>query len=182
MVDFCAHNSQSEILAFLYQSVTNVFLGDSQVYLSTALKGFIPPDRSFIYGFIIKLIAVPTHSLTSLIAFQVLTSTLSVIILCYALIKLFSVTPRVAFIVGILCAVEPLQLLYERYIMTESLSLFVFSVYMVLIFYYLRKPRLVVLIVVQITWYLTDKFPVEFPPNNIYKCFHITVTCNSCAE
>jgi hypothetical protein len=153
-----------KFLLFCIDPLPMFFLGDSQVYISTALKDNIPPDRSFIYGFIIRLIAVPTHSLNSLIGFQILTSTLNVIILSYVLIKLFSVAPRVAFIVGFLCAIEPLQLLYERYIMTESLSLFVFDIYMVLIFYYLREPRLVVLIVVQIIGTILISFRLSFLP------------------
>jgi len=153
-----------KLLLFCTDPLPMFFLGDSQAYLSTALKGIIPPDRSFTYGFIIRLIAVPAQSLTSLIGFQVLSSTLNVIILSYALIKLFSVDPRVSFTVGCLCAIEPLQLLYERYVMTESLSLFAFSIYMVLIFYYLREPRLVVLIIVQIIGAVLISFRLSFLP------------------
>ena len=35
-----------------------VFFGDSESYLATALEGWIPPDRSFVYGYILRPFAV----------------------------------------------------------------------------------------------------------------------------
>ena len=40
-----------------------VFLGDSESYLATALEGWIPPDRSFAYGYVLRPLAVWTGSL-----------------------------------------------------------------------------------------------------------------------
>ncbi len=139
-----------KFLIFVIDPLPRFFLGDSASYLSTALRGWIPPDRSFVYGFIIRLIAVSTHSLTSLVAAQVFLSALTSVLLAYILVRFLSVGVSVAFLVGFLCSVEPLQLLYERYVMTESFSIFLFAVYIVLIFYYLEKSSLIYLALFQI--------------------------------
>jgi hypothetical protein len=135
---------------FFIDPLPMFFLGDSASYLHTALTGWIPPDRSFVYGFIIKLVAVSSFSLTSLIALQIFTSGLNVFLLSYSLLNFFSVTPRTAFLTGLVCSIEPLQLLYERYVMTEAFSLFLFATYMVLIFHYLKKPKLIFILFIQI--------------------------------
>ena len=46
------------------------FLGDSICYISTALEGWIPDDRSYFYGFVIRWVALSTGSLTSLLVLQ----------------------------------------------------------------------------------------------------------------
>ena len=48
------------------------FFGDSESYLATAIFGWLPTDRSFVYGYFIRLVAVTTQSLTSLVIVQVL--------------------------------------------------------------------------------------------------------------
>ena len=126
------------------------FLGDSYSYITTSLTGWIPPDRSFVYGFVIKLIAVSAKSLSPLIAVQIFTSGLNAVLVSYVLIHFFSLPPRLASLLGLLCALEPLQLLYERYVMTEAFSLFFFAVYIVFSFHYLKRPRLIFLIFIQI--------------------------------
>ena len=46
------------------------FLGDSASYIETAVTNWIPPDRSFTYGYVIRYLAVWTGSLTPLVVFQ----------------------------------------------------------------------------------------------------------------
>jgi hypothetical protein len=46
-----------------------VFLGDSESYLATALEGWIPPDRAFVYGDILRPCAVWTGSLAPVVYF-----------------------------------------------------------------------------------------------------------------
>ena len=61
------------------------FLGDSESYIATAMHCWIPLDRSFVYGFIIRFIAVFTHSLAVLVAFQALLSTFTALFAAYSL-------------------------------------------------------------------------------------------------
>jgi hypothetical protein len=117
------------------------FLGDSASYIWTALSGWLPPDRSFIYGYFIRLVAISTKSLLSLVIVQVLLSSLAAIVLAYLLIRYFRVRSWLAFTVALLCSLEPLQLLYERYVMTETLALVVFVFYIWTVIHYLEDAQ-----------------------------------------
>lgn len=46
--------------------------GDSGAYLTTALIKWIPPDRSFIYGFLLRPLVLSSHALGPVIAFRLL--------------------------------------------------------------------------------------------------------------
>lgn len=151
-----------KFLVFCIDPLPMFYLGDSLSYISTAVTGWIPMDRSFLYGFVIRLIAVSAHSLTSLIAVQVFAGGLNAILLAYVLKEFFAVAPRTAYALGLLCAVEPLQLMYERYVMTESFALFLFVIYLTLVFHYLRKPTLLYMVFVQITGILLIAFRLSF--------------------
>jgi len=47
------------------------FLGDSDSYLHTAFTGWIPPDRSFLYGYLIGRMTRFVHRLDIVIFIQV---------------------------------------------------------------------------------------------------------------
>jgi len=119
------------------------FLGDSASYIWTALSGWLPPDRSFIYGYFIRLIAVESKSLTPLVVSQVLLNCVSSIVMAHLLISYFRVRPWIAFAMAFLTSLEPLQLLYTRYVMTETLGLAVFVFYVWVGLHYLANPRIV---------------------------------------
>ncbi len=139
-----------KFIIFCIDPIPRFFLGDSWSYLSTAINNWIPPDRSFIYGFIIKYTAIASHSLTTLISIQIATSCFNAIIISYILITFFSFNFRRAFLSALICTLEPLQLMYERFVMTEAFSLFLFTIYILIIFLYFRKPRLLLLVIIQI--------------------------------
>jgi hypothetical protein len=141
-----------------------MYLGDSTAYMCTATMGWIPPDRSFVYGLVIRKIAVGTGSLTVLLAAQTLAS--AVAAMCCAVIvrRHFGAQPWVAAAAGVLCAVEPLQLLYERYVMTEALSLGFFAVFMTLALEYLKRPRVAWIVLMQVAGVLAISFRVSFLP------------------
>ena len=153
-----------KLLVFLIDPLPMFYFGDSWSYLSTALYGLIPADRSFIYGFLIRSTAVASHSLTTLILLQVLTSAMNAIMVSFILRRFFELTPKLSFIMGLLCAIEPLQLMYERYVMTEAFSLFLFVLYMLLVFFYLEKPRLKFLVFFQVAGVFLISLRLSFLP------------------
>src|SRR3954469_13889569 len=62
--------------------------GDSGAYLATALLKWIPPDRSFTYGFLLRPLVLGSHSLTSVLTLQIVGSgvasvILGMLLLCY---------------------------------------------------------------------------------------------------
>ncbi len=139
-----------KLAIYFLDSAPMFFLGDSEAYINTALRGWIPPDRSFVYGYIIRLIAVTTHSLQNLVLFQTILSALTAVIVAYILKSFFVVSRKWAFGATVLCTIEPLQLFYERYVMTETVTLFIFAVLIVMILQYIRKPTITHILITQL--------------------------------
>jgi len=125
------------------------FFGDSASYIWTAVTGWLPGDRSFVYGYFVRLVAVTTQSLFSLIIVQVFFLMAASVMMAKLLMQFFQVRPWIAFGTALLTTLEPLQLLYTRYVMTETLALLIFSVYLWCVLQYLAVPRIKWLIAIQ---------------------------------
>lgn len=125
-------------------------LGDSASYLWTAISGWIPYDRSFAYGFLLGPMAVGPGSLTVTVVVQTCLGAIAAWIAGFCLIRYFNARFWVAALLALLCAVEPLQLFFERMVMTEAVSTFLFAVYVALGLAYLKRGSLLVLAVAQI--------------------------------
>jgi hypothetical protein len=120
-----------------------LFLGDSASYLATAQSGWIPPDRSFLYGFLLQPLALWTGSLLPLLVAQAACGVVAALLLAHLLVRDFAVLPAFAFAVSVLwAALEPLALLYERYVMTEAFALLAFAALVTFSIRYLDGRRL----------------------------------------
>jgi hypothetical protein len=125
------------------------FLGDSGSYIWSAVSGSPPTDRSFLYGYFIRLVAVSAQSLTSIVIVQAFLTCVVSGVMAHLLIRYFQVRAWIAFAFAFLAAVEPLQLLYARYVMTESLALTVFVFYVWAALHYLENPQIRWFVVIQ---------------------------------
>src|SRR5580704_6236035 len=117
----------------------SVFMGDSGAYLYTALHGYIPHDRGFFYGFLLRPLAVWPHSLQFLVFAQATISAISAWLIAVNLTGAFGVTFRWAALLSFLCAIEPLQLISERYVLTDTLALFLFAILVTLTVSFCRR-------------------------------------------
>ena len=99
------------------------FLGDSGSYLYTALTGWIPLDRSYLYGYLIRWICLGSGSLFPLVLVQTLASSLSAGILGWSLQRFLQAPPFLTIVVMVAYCFDPLQLMYDRFVMAESFSL-----------------------------------------------------------
>ncbi len=100
-------------LFLLIDSRPGFFLGDSESYLFTATSGWIPDDRSFVYGYFLRYIALSAHSLRVMVLIQACLSAISAWLLSLYLVRYFRVHFFIAAACGVLCAAEPLQLLFR---------------------------------------------------------------------
>ncbi|MEY2490319.1 MAG: hypothetical protein QOC70_2261 [Verrucomicrobiota bacterium] len=159
---FCFLVFALKLLLFAIDPLPKLYMGDSGSYLWTAVSGWIPDDRSYFYGYVIRWTSFWTESLTPLLALQVCLSTISCILFASICRFIFKLPARWAYLFGFLCAIDPLQLLYERYVMTEaiSLSLYAFVVYHSLL--YLRDRRLRDLAIMQVVSVLLIGFRMSF--------------------
>jgi len=115
------------------------FFGDSASYLWSAESGWIPPDRSFTYPYLIRVTAVATHWLPALAIAQSLCGVLVALVLFYLLTTTFSLARPIAFVVTVLFSVGPEQLFYERMMMAEAIGSMMFVLCLLCGFLYLRR-------------------------------------------
>jgi hypothetical protein len=127
-----------------------LFMGDSGSYLLTAVSGWIPPDRSFLYGYVIRWSSLGTGSLTSLLILQAFLATVTAILVALICRCIFGLTSGLSYLFGVLCSLDPLQLVWERYVMTETVSLFFYAFALFFSFLYLKHQRLWQLAIVEI--------------------------------
>ena len=159
---FCFSIFALKLLLFAIDPVPKLYMGDSGSYIWTALSGWIPPDRSFFYGYVIRWTALWTGSLTWLLVVQVCLSAITCILLSSITRVIFELPERGSYLFGFLCAIDPLQLLYERYVMTETISLFLYGFVIYHSFLYLKTPRLRDLVIVQVASVLLIGFRMSF--------------------
>ena len=129
-------------LAWLaWDSSLRFFLGDSGSYFHTAINGWIPPDRSFLYGWLIGATAVPAQSAMALVVLQTIFGMLASLLL-YAWLA-FGARVRIPIAQGaaVLFALEPAQLFYERMMMAESTGLLAFALFFACLSLYVASGR-----------------------------------------
>src|SRR4029077_14635772 len=112
-------------------------------------KGWIPEDRSYFYGYLVRWLALFPHSFTPLLVIQALASGATAIVFALICSRFFELSNTLWFLFGLICALDPLQLVWERYVMTETFSLLVYVLVLYWSLAYLRDRLLWQLAVVQ---------------------------------
>jgi hypothetical protein len=161
---FCALIFAIKLLLLWLDSTPKLYMGDSWSYIHTALIGSIPRDRSYFYGYLIRWLAVWPHSFTSLLIAQALASGATAIVFALICSRFFRMSKRLSFLFGLMCALDPCQLVWERYVMTESFSLLVYVLVLYWSLAYLCDRRLWQLAVVQALSVLLIGFRMSFLP------------------
>jgi hypothetical protein len=153
-----------KLIMFVYDSNPQVFLGDSGSYLATAMIKWIPPDRSFVYGFLVRFLTQNSHSLHSVLAVQTLAGIGTSLLAAVILIRFFNTGFTIAAAVATALTIEPQQLLFERFILTESISTAWFALVLLLTLEYVRGQRLRMLALVQLGGVILIAFRLTFLP------------------
>ncbi|MFC7332955.1 hypothetical protein [Rhodocista pekingensis] len=131
---------------FFLDSTPRFFMGDSASYIHTAMTGWIPSDRSFLYGYLIRIFSGPQDGLTTFLAVQVLVSAGAAILAGLAARIAAGASMGTATVVALVVSLEPLQLAYERYVMAETFAGLMLAILVVSALWYLRKPALLPLL------------------------------------
>jgi len=147
---FCLLIFALKFFLFALDPLPKFYLGDSGSYIWTALTGWMPPDRSFLYGCVIRWSSIWTESLNSLMILQAFVGAGTALVFASTCRLIFQLSPRLSYVFGILCSIDPLQLLWEHYVMTETISLFLYVVMLRYSFLYLRDRRVRDLVLVQV--------------------------------
>src|SRR6476646_612877 len=161
---FCVLIFAIKLLLLWLDPTPKLFLGDSGAYIWTALTGWIPSDRSYFYGYLVRWLAVWPHSLGPLLLSQMLVSAVTAIVFVLICSRFFRMSKRLSFLFGLMCALDPCQLVWERYVMTETFSLLVYVLVLYWSLAYLRDRRLWQLAIVQALSVLLIGFRMSFLP------------------
>jgi hypothetical protein len=137
---------------------------ESAVYLATAIGKWIPPDHSFVYGLLVRPVALWPRSLTSMVMMQAALSGIASWLIGVCLVRYFASGFAIAALCSFACAIEPLQLRAERSVLTESVATFVFAVFLVAIFSYLKTSSLSLLALIQILAVVLVTLRISFVP------------------
>jgi hypothetical protein len=151
-----------KLLLFAIDPLPKFIMGDSGAYIHTAMTGWIPEARSYFYGYVIRWSSVGLQSLNSLLILQLLLSAVVSILAAIISRFFFRLSLGWAFLFGLLCALDPLQLLYERYVMTEAISLFLYALVLHRSFLYVRDRRLWDLVILQLISVLLIGFRMSY--------------------
>ena len=149
-------------LLLAFDPLPKLFMGDSGSYLWTAWSGWIPPDRSFLYGYVIRWSSLWTGSLISLLILQAFIGAATAILVALVCRWIFGLAFRVSYLFGLLCSLDPLQLVWQRYVMTETISLFWYVLMLFFSFLYLKERRVWQLAIVQILSVLVISFRMSY--------------------
>lgn len=160
----CALGTAIKIVLYFVDSRPALFMGDSASYLATAYVNYIPPDRSFAYGYLLKAIALWPNSLETVVQTQVAWSALSCCVLGWALLRYLRLPLLpAAMLVGI-CAVEPLQLLSERFVLTEAAATLLLSLMIWTAFAYSESSRIWLLLLDALLGVILVSFRMAYLP------------------
>ena len=146
---FCVLVLAIKLVLLWLDPTPKLYLGDSASYIWTALTGWIPSDRSYLYGYVVRWLAVWPHSFTPLLVMQALASGVTAIVFTLICSRFFEMSNTFSFSFGLLCALDPCQLVWERYIMTETFSLLLYVLVLYWSLLYVRDRRIWQLAVVQ---------------------------------
>jgi hypothetical protein len=159
---FCFLILALNFLLIAFDPLPKLFLGDSGSYLWTALTGWIPGDRSFLYGYVIRWSSLWTGSLTSLLILQAFLGAVTAILVVLICRWIFGLASGLSYLFGLLCSLDPMQLVWQRYVMTETISLFFYILMLLFSFLYLKERRLWQLAIFQILSVLVISFRMSY--------------------
>jgi hypothetical protein len=159
---FCLAVLAFKFLLLSLDPLPKLYLGDSLSYLETAISGWMPGQRSFVYGYVIRWTSLWTGSLIWLLVLQVFLSIVIALIAAWICRAIFDLPKTLSYLFGFLCSIDPLQLAWERYVMTETCSLFFYALVVQQSFVYLRSRRMVTLLAIQVLSVITISFRMSF--------------------
>ncbi len=153
-----------KLIFLLLDPNPQLFLGDSASYLQTAMTKWIPLDRSYVYGFLIRWLTLESGSLFSLVLGQALVSTGTVILFAWLLVRFFRLDLRVTMLAAIFLCIEPLQLMYERFVMAEASSFAASMAYVWCLLLYLESGRYRFLVTAALAGVLAVALRISYLP------------------
>src|SRR5450631_3268001 len=110
---------------------TALFYFDSGSFILNALGlGFIS-ERSYVYGYLIRIFAVPFHSLRAIVAMQLVMGGVTAWLLGFVLLRFLKVRAWIAILAALAFAFDPVQIVHDHLVMAETSTLVVLVIFQV---------------------------------------------------
>ncbi len=155
---------QSKRFSWQLDAQPSFHFADSGVYLATAIGKWIPPHSSFVYGLLLRPVTVWPRTLMPMVIMQAALSAIASWLVGVCLVRYFGTGFTIAAVCSLGCAIEPLQLAAERRVLTESVATFIFAVFLLTAFSYLKTSSVSTLALVQIIGVLLVSTGLRFLP------------------
>ncbi len=119
---------------------TAIFYFDSGAFILNALGLAFKPERSYVYGYLIRIFAVPFHSLRAIVAMQVVMGGITAWLLGFVLLRFLKVRAWIAILAALAFAFDPVQIVHEHLVMAETSTLLTMAIFLVVASRYIRAP------------------------------------------
>jgi len=130
-----------KLALLVFDPTVRLFFGDSASYIHSALTGWVPPDRSYLYGRLFLATALTAHSMFALALVQSLFGAITAFLLFRILRDNFDVPLSLAAALALLYCAGPAQLFYERMVMAESAGTLCLAIMFAAGFAYVKHPH-----------------------------------------
>jgi hypothetical protein len=141
-----------------------LFYYDSGAFILNGLGLAFIPQRSFVYGSLIRAFAVPFHSLRAIVAMQVIMGGLTAWLLTFALVRFLHVRAWIAILAALVFACDPVQIVHEHMVMSETSALLAMAVFLLLALKYLGNTSLLCLVILSFLGVLLVSLRIVYLP------------------
>ncbi len=140
-----------KLITFAIDPIPLLFMGDSGAHIETALRGYVPRERSYTYGLVVRVLGAWPGTMATLVLAQVLAGAMTSWLLALALVRFFAVRPTIAFAAALACCLDPLLIVHERLVLTEAFTQCLFAAHIVCALWYLHRVEAFSLFAVNLT-------------------------------
>jgi hypothetical protein len=119
---------------------TAIFYYDSGSFLMNALGLAFIPERSYFLAYLIRILALPFHSLKAVVILQMAMGALTAWLLAFVLIRYFGVSKWMAMLAAILFACDPVQIVHEHLVLAETGALLATALFLLAALSFLEGP------------------------------------------
>jgi hypothetical protein len=141
-----------------------LFFYDSGAFILNAMGAAFLPFRSYVYGALLRLFAVPFHSLRAVVAMQIVMGGLSAWLLAVALVRFLHVRAWIAILAALVFAMDPVQIVHEHLVMAETAALLAMALFLMTALKYLQDPSLHWLVILSLLGILLVSLRIVYLP------------------